>query len=506
MRLAASLGTWLVFGLASASLASAAKPLPGEYESVTPGGYVSLIVRAPLRDARRVGDILAYRRCSPSDPSSAEVFAGLDDRRVARSGAFSFKPARETTGRFSTRRRARGVTRGSTGPTYLTGGSSCPPAALLFTAERVRRRAVRDGEWRGSDALGQTLDFEVTRDGRKLGFFDTVASSPATFRYPCAGGRQPFPTPVLGAPIRADRGLSSIIPFPGGQTLFFTAAFSSAYRVSGTYRYVVPAIPSGAGPCDTGPIAWTASLEGAFGPGVREPPDTGDGDGDNDPVRYTYRAGQRIVVLRGDEEGSECTSAFALRKGDQLVGLTAGHCTRGRSGESVVQVLRNGDLRRQDFRRAVGQVLANSNAGEDIVDSQLDAAIFGLEGAARVSQTVQLSPRRRKVIRGVVANRDQVRGDRVCSTGRVTGTRCGKITGRDGFRQGVGEGRLTCTDFDVREGDSGGPVFTDNEGRQAAAVGIVVGSPRGSERMCFARIDDILKKFGASLPNGPQLR
>jgi hypothetical protein len=210
--------------------------------------------------------------------------------------------------------------------------------------------------------------------------------------------------------------------------------------------------------------------------------------------RSILRAGQHVNFYRG-RGASACTAAWIVRRGGRLFGLTAGHCAR--RSEIAVRV-RGLDA---PPRRPLGPVVWNGDAR-----GGPDALAFAV-GSATVNQAVERGTKLPWTVTGWRPTAAQRSGLRVCFSGRTTGReRCGTVV-QPRFRRG--RRRLVCTDLRLRDGDSGGPVYTAPADGAVEALGIVTGSrtnipPFTHGEGCYTPIQGILSAFGATLPAGPR--
>ena len=185
-----------------------------------------------------------------------------------------------------------------------------------------------------------------------------------------------------------------------------------------------------------------------------------------------------------------CTSAFLIRLGRHLGGLSAGHCG-GLNRRSNTTRRRNAALRRPPQPGIVlGRVQRNLER-----KTSLDALVLpvpsgaGRRPAAVVDRGIMRPP---LFVIGLARARS---GRRVCFTGRTSGAdQCGRIAGR------LERTGLICTGIIAREGDSGGPVYTqpDAEGR-VRAVGLTSVVLRLLGTMCFTPIRPVLDALHARM-------
>jgi hypothetical protein len=223
---------------------------------------------------------------------------------------------------------------------------------------------------------------------------------------------------------------------------------------------------------------------------IRRPGDAPDLDG--------WMAGRELVFAReqlvpgapAPKGAAVCTSAFLIRLGTHAGGLSAGHCA---------DVTKKGASRRRNaaLRRPPqpGIVLGSVQRNLYRRSRKLDALVLPVpSGAGRPSAAVVerglFSPP--WFVRGTAR---PLRGRRVCFTGRTSGAdQCGTIV-----RSFPGT-RLPCTTITAREGDSGGPVYTEPapDGTvRAVGVTTLVFGPLQS--MCFTPIGPVLDALNAEL-------
>jgi len=203
------------------------------------------------------------------------------------------------------------------------------------------------------------------------------------------------------------------------------------------------------------------------------------------------RPGQHVNFYASD---ARCTVGFLVRfsRGGTTLpaALTAGHCSRyprrTASGFARERVWRVRGRNRPPATN-LGLTLANAlGQGPDVL-------AFSITGARGASQRIDRRSGKALKVVGWVRTSRQRRGLRVCMTGRSSGTRCGRLSGRDRLRP---TRRITCTTIPAQTGDSGAPVYTPARGKGVRAVGIVKAShARG---LCFTPVGIALRALGAN--------
>jgi len=197
-----------------------------------------------------------------------------------------------------------------------------------------------------------------------------------------------------------------------------------------------------------------------------------------------------VALAQPSEATSVCTSAFLVRLGGRLAGLSAGHCA-GLTKQRTT-------LRRNSALRDTGEVslvlgLVRRNLWRT---RRFDAlAVPVPSGPGRPSEPV--------VDRGILAAPLFVRGRAlpklgrlVCFSGRASGVdRCGRI-----IRSYPGTGGLPCTTITAEPGDSGAPVYTapaaDSTVRAVGIATLVFGQ---LQSMCFTPLGPVLAALNATL-------
>lgn len=188
-----------------------------------------------------------------------------------------------------------------------------------------------------------------------------------------------------------------------------------------------------------------------------------------------YRGGWGIARQTSDTTAVACTDGFHGRDTDgRPVIITAGHCGGPGSVWMAEREWRTiGVTSRQVFRQD---------------DSGDDWSIVRSSGGYALGPTVADGASVKYVAR---LGRPS-RGMAVCTTGRLSGTRCGHIT------QVSGNG-IILTDIVTTHGDSGSPLFRRIPGtRRVAALGVL---SYGDETTysAFQRLSEVLNKTGVRL-------
>jgi hypothetical protein len=195
-----------------------------------------------------------------------------------------------------------------------------------------------------------------------------------------------------------------------------------------------------------------------------------------------------------------CTTAFVVQNsaGDKRA-LSAGHCVG--VGNTWADVY-DGNLDGTTDWQYYGNVLTNAYA-----NNQPDAMTWPIadwDGNARV----YMVPNGWKTVAGVLHEVDQA-GVNVCGTGwgiksvDAADYKCNYvgIINYDFYANGVNTPDTNCFERQVRDGDSGGPVYGLNSGDQALAAGVTKGDHSywditWKHYWCFTTIDDALAGVG----------
>jgi hypothetical protein len=212
-----------------------------------------------------------------------------------------------------------------------------------------------------------------------------------------------------------------------------------------------------------------------------------------------WMAGRELVFSAGKlvpggsvpRGSSACTSAFLIRLGTRLGGLSAAHCA-GTTKRGVTR-RRNTALRRPP---QPGIVLGTVRRNLARRARPIDALVLPVpSGAGRPSAPVveRFIWRPPWFVRGTAKPRI---GLGVCFAGITSGPdNCGTIV-----RPFPGVRRLSCTTITARSGDSGAPVYTqpaaDGTVRAVGIATIVFGL---LQSMCFVPIEPVLDALDATL-------
>ena len=232
------------------------------------------------------------------------------------------------------------------------------------------------------------------------------------------------------------------------------------------------------------------ALRGLASVFIRRPGEAPDLDG--------WGAGRELVFSRGTivpgapaPKGSAvCTSAFLIRLGTRMGGLSAAHCG-GLIRRSNTTRRRNAALRRPPMPGILlGRVQRNLER-----KTRLDALVLPVPSGAgrRPAPVVDRGIMRPPLF--VSGTARPLSGRTVCFAGRTSGAdQCGKIGGK------LGRTGLVCTGIIAREGDSGGPVYTPPgaDGR-VRAVGLTSVIVRLLGTMCFTPIRPVLDALHARI-------
>jgi hypothetical protein len=190
-------------------------------------------------------------------------------------------------------------------------------------------------------------------------------------------------------------------------------------------------------------------------------------------------------------DSTVCTSAFLVKLGAHVGGLTAAHCSGlTKTGKTA---RRNTALRRPPQPGIVlGTVQRNLARRARPIDVMVLPVPSGpgRPSADVIDRFVYQPP---WFVRGTAR---PLLGRRVCFSGRTSGPdNCGRIVHRF-----LGVGRLVCTDITAREGDSGSPVYTEpGAAGTVRAVGIANIVFGIFQSMCFEPIAPVLDALDAKL-------
>ncbi len=220
-----------------------------------------------------------------------------------------------------------------------------------------------------------------------------------------------------------------------------------------------------------------------------------------------WQAGRELLFGRGVLVGGAppppgaalCTSAFLIRLGGHLGGLSAGHC--GGVTKQRTTLRRNAALRRPPQPGLVLGGVRRNLLRPRSRSKRIDALVLPIpSGPGRPAG----SPVVDRGILGapwfVVGTAKPRIGREVCFTGRTSGTdRCGAIV-----RSYPGTGGLPCTAIMADTGDSGAPVYTaPSADGSVRAVGIAVLVFGFLQSMCFEPIEPVLDALDATLVTAP---
>ena len=214
-----------------------------------------------------------------------------------------------------------------------------------------------------------------------------------------------------------------------------------------------------------------------------------------------WMAGRELVFSSGTlvpggappRDSTLCTSAFLIRLGTRLGGLSAAHC----AGTTKAGVTRR---RNAALRRAPQQGIILGGVRRNLArrSRRIDALVLPVPSgpsrpAANVIERFSFQPP--LFVRGRAR---PLLGRAVCYSGVTSGpNQCGKIV-----RRFPGARGLSCTSIIAREGDSGSPVYTapaaDGTVRALGIANIVFGI---FQLMCFEPIDRVLDALDATLVN-----
>jgi hypothetical protein len=207
----------------------------------------------------------------------------------------------------------------------------------------------------------------------------------------------------------------------------------------------------------------------------------------------------RVTLIGGatpPKDSTLCTSAFLIRLGSRLGGLSAAHCAGTTKSKTTKR--RNSALRRPP---QPGIILGGVRRNLARRANPIDALVLPVpSGVGRPAANVidRFIWRPPWFVRGIAKPRI---GRRVCFSGITSGPdNCGEIVHRF-----PGTGRLSCTTITARSGDSGAPVYTepaaDGTVHAVGVANIVFGL---LQSMCFVPIEQVLDALNATLVSGPR--
>ncbi|MEU8179677.1 trypsin-like serine protease [Micromonospora sp. NPDC049044] len=221
------------------------------------------------------------------------------------------------------------------------------------------------------------------------------------------------------------------------------------------------------------------------------------GAGPAQAAGYLYRPGD---VMHLDGPGSLpnfCTGGYAVRGSSGMFLVSAGHCWGyGRIGNVVFGT-----------DRRFGTVIRNDRIGDVYDTNSFDGALIRMDAGDDATQIVvdPVTGRSPGKVVGYFNNSALSAGMVIGKMGRKTGWTEGRITEwrllryKDGVRD-----YLLCSTADSDGGDSGGPVWQSDGAGHVWAVGITIARSNGM--MCFNPIQNVLSRFGATLPVHPYTR
>jgi hypothetical protein len=214
---------------------------------------------------------------------------------------------------------------------------------------------------------------------------------------------------------------------------------------------------------------------------------------------YFYKPGHPMAQAPG---AAPCTGAWAVTGTSGMFFLTAGHCdfpgisgqaaTRGYVYGTTASFGHFGTVRRND--RPPGDCAQTNNGGMDAQLIQpranvVDAYQIVANGNADIGRTV-----------GRLRNNELKLGSPIGKVGQKTGWTEGRIVNTATWCNGE---RVYLATYGSAGGDSGGPVLIHDGNGKVWAAGMHVGSMTiagGARYAAFIAIDDLLARFGASLP------
>ncbi|WP_257964831.1 S1 family peptidase [Corynebacterium coyleae] len=183
-----------------------------------------------------------------------------------------------------------------------------------------------------------------------------------------------------------------------------------------------------------------------------------------------------------------CTAAFSFTGADgRAYAVTAGHC--GRAGDLVWPTNAETAF---DYAHEVGKFIYSGMYGDANEETKgIDVGIIEITDTERFMDVVGAP-----IATGIAKDLHDL--DRVCKTGATTGYTCGKFEATqrvqivnlddDAEAQTHGDIASVC----AASGDSGGPVFTEINGR-ATVIGVVSGTEAGrAGEECFEGMEDPL--------------
>lgn len=228
---------------------------------------------------------------------------------------------------------------------------------------------------------------------------------------------------------------------------------------------------------------------------VQTPREQGAAASDNDirvPAFALWAPGTRIQSTDHKPAPGEsftaqsCTTALSFTDtAGQHYAVTAGHC--GRVGDLVWPT---NATHAYDYAREVGHfIYSGLYSGDGSEADGVDIGIIQITDPERYMEVIGAP-----IPTGIAEHIPPV--ERVCKTGATTGYTCGEFVdtqrvqivnaGADEDRETFGDIASVC----AAAGDSGGPVFTEVNGR-AVIIGVVSGTEAGrSEEECWEGMDN----------------
>jgi hypothetical protein len=205
-------------------------------------------------------------------------------------------------------------------------------------------------------------------------------------------------------------------------------------------------------------------------------------------VWYNYKVAHPMMTA---PSVPNCTGGWAIRGTDGVFMLTAGHCQFDVFSGGRVYGTDNspqghyGTQRRSEFNRGMDAMIIQPVAG--VAAYQTVTARYNWPGGT-IGNTV-----------GLLHNADLDPGDPIGFSGWEAGWQTGFLRGQSTWVHGE---RVFLTDYVSLNGDSGGPVLINDGVGHIWAAGMHVGLLRTltGTYAAFISIDDLLARFGASLP------
>ncbi len=196
------------------------------------------------------------------------------------------------------------------------------------------------------------------------------------------------------------------------------------------------------------------------------------------------------------DDSTVCTSAFIVRLGNHLGGLTAAHCAGLTTAGKTAR--RNAAVRRPP---QPGIVLGTVQRNLATRSKPIDVMVLPIPSGPKRPAADVIERRFDQPPWFVRGTARPLLGRRVCFSGQTSGPdQCGRIIRR--FAGVSGLRGLSCTNVTAREGDSGSPVYTEPGAagtvRAVGVANIVVGL---FQSMCFVPIAPVLDALDTTLVN-----